>query len=73
MYEPSIQRTLKDLTNNKCKIFHEIDATKLNIADTLNIIDPELKKFDRIIWNFPHAGFPEENEGPGFEWSEKFN
>ena len=45
MYEPSIQRTLKDLTNNKCKIFHEIDATKLNIADTLNIIDPELKKY----------------------------
>jgi hypothetical protein len=59
MYEPSIQRTIKDLTNNKSKIFYEIDATKLNSPETLSLIDPEFKKFDRIIWNFPHAGFPE--------------
>jgi len=23
------------------------------------MIDPKEEKFDRVIWNFPHAGFPE--------------
>lgn len=39
------------------------------------MIDPENKGFDRIVWNFPHGGFPESEEhhhGPGFEWTEDF-
>ena len=35
-----------------------------------------LGTFDRIVWNFPHAGFPEEekneHKGPGFEWGDEF-
>ena len=30
----------------------------------------ELGSFDRIVWNFPHGGFPEEHNGPGFEWTD---
>ena len=35
-------------------------------------LDPQYLKFDRIVWNFPHAGFPEASlrEGAGFEWSD---
>ena len=34
------------------------------------------KPFDCIVWQFPHAGFPEEEKnehrGPGFEWGDDF-
>jgi len=39
---------------------HDIDATKLEFS----IFE---KKFDKIVWNFPHFGFPENPHGPGFE------
>jgi hypothetical protein len=37
----------------------------------------EEQKYDRIVWNFPHAGFPDEEKnehrGPGFEWADQFH
>ena len=68
MYAPTILRTIKDLDKNKVERRHGCDATK--IADWLE----KERKFDRIVWQFPHAGFPEENEvrGPGFEWGDDY-
>ena len=70
MYQPSITKTLKDLKTNKAKVFHDIDANHLE-----NLPEHE-KPFDCIVWQFPHAGFPEEEKnehrGPGFEWGDDF-
>lgn len=33
-------------------IIHEVDATKMKLHTDL-----KMRKFDRIIYNFPHAGF----------------
>lgn len=69
MYEPGLDRILKDLEKNGAKLFLEVDGTKL--PEQQKLLDPKGEKFDRIVWNFPHAGFPEEGgKGPGFEWSE---
>ena len=61
MYQPAIARTFKDLVKNGAKWHCGIDATKLDDQEICARIDPENKKFDRIVWNFPHAGFPEED------------
>ena len=60
MYKPFIDHNLKKLKDNHAQIFCEIDATKLSTEDVRKKLDPDNKKFDRIVWNFPHAGFPEE-------------
>ena len=60
MYKPAMERTLKDLKDRK--ILFQVDATKLD--------EFPQKDFDRIVWNFPHAGFPEKEKGPGFEWED---
>ena len=49
MYHKSSMKTHQDLLKNGAKIFYSIDATKLNFDEN----------FDLIVWNFPHAGFPE--------------
>ncbi|ONK55615.1 uncharacterized protein A4U43_UnF970, partial [Asparagus officinalis] len=33
-------------------ILHNIDATRMKTCSDLN-----MRKFDRIVFNFPHAGF----------------
>ena len=76
MYKPCIQHTIKCLASNKCKLFTEIDATTIAQEKVRSVLDPEKTGFDRVVWNFPHGGFPETDEhhhGPGFEWSEDFS
>ena len=74
MYKPAIDRTIKDLKKNGALVFHGIDATKLDQQNQVEQLDPDQSKFDRIVWNFPHGGFPDEEKnehrGPGFEWQE---
>ena len=71
MYKPSIDKTLKDLKQHHAQVLHGVDATKLNEHLEVGM------KFDRIVWNFPHAGFPDvdknEHKGPGFEWADEFH
>ncbi|PIN09465.1 hypothetical protein CDL12_17954 [Handroanthus impetiginosus] len=43
---------IMELTIRKCKVLHEVDATDMANHEFLRGI-----KFDRIIYNFPHAGF----------------
>tara|TARA_B110000285_G_C14735800_1_gene428511 strand:- start:329 stop:508 length:180 start_codon:yes stop_codon:yes gene_type:complete len=57
MYEPGFARTQKDLLKNGSNIHYEVDGTKLPEYEMQ--LDPQYSKFDRIVWNFPHAGFPE--------------
>ena len=75
MYKPAIGRTIKDLKKNGAFVFHGIDATKLDEEKQVGDLDPKQSKFDRIVWNFPHGGFPDEEKnehrGPGFEWGEE--
>ena len=73
MYEPCISHTLKCLNRNGALVQHQVDATKL--GDYRELLGGEEAKFDRIVWNFPHGGFPEAEEdhhGPGFEWTDSF-
>lgn len=30
------------------------------------LLNPNAEGYDRIVWNFPHAGFPDKSYGPGF-------
>ena len=51
-------------------MYHHVDANHLeNLPQHDN-------PFNCIVWNFPHAGFPEtdknEHQGPGFEWGDDF-
>ncbi|PIN19310.1 hypothetical protein CDL12_08012 [Handroanthus impetiginosus] len=43
---------IMELTMRKCKVVHEVDATAMANHDCLGGM-----KFDRIIFNFPYAGF----------------
>ncbi|CAN6479658.1 unnamed protein product [Victoria cruziana] len=45
---PNIQKLL----GLGCTVMHGVDATKMRLLSDLRI-----RKFDRIIFNFPHAGF----------------
>eukprot|EP01018_Ginkgo_biloba_P021622 Gb_11798 [translate_table: standard] len=51
VYE-SARNTLLNLINLGAMVLHEVDATTM---DELNIIKDRM--FDRIVFNFPHAGF----------------
>lgn len=54
-------------------VYHHVDVNKLEDYKEKLIVEGG---YDRIIWNFPHAGFPEEQQGdhkgPGFEWEDGF-
>ncbi|KAI8553066.1 hypothetical protein RHMOL_Rhmol06G0316100 [Rhododendron molle] len=43
---------LVKLVNLRAELFHGVDATKMKLHPDL-----KMRKFDRIIFNFPHAGF----------------
>lgn len=59
----AVQDTVNKLTNNGAQVYFGIDATKLDNQDVKNMIDENGLKFDRIVFNFPHAGFPKAEEG----------
>lgn len=40
-------------------LLHEVDATKMKLHTDL-----KMRKFDRIIFNFPHAGFHGREDNP---------
>lgn len=63
MYKPFVDNNLKLLYENHADLFFQIDATKLNDPTVVDQVDPMGLKFDRIIWNFPHSGFPEVGDG----------
>lgn len=63
MYNPFVENNIKKLYENHADLFFEIDATKLNLPEVINQVDPMGLKFDRIVWNFPHSGFPEQGDG----------
>ncbi|GKD63411.1 heavy metal-associated isoprenylated plant protein 41-like protein, partial [Tanacetum coccineum] len=46
------KKAKKHITNLRATISHEIDATTMK-----NDLNLDGKSFDRIIFNFPHAGF----------------
>ncbi|KAK9049055.1 hypothetical protein SSX86_031978 [Deinandra increscens subsp. villosa] len=46
------QANLQILYNYGAQLLHEVDATRMKLHTDLH-----LRKFDRIIYNFPHAGF----------------
>ncbi len=69
-YDPFAASHIKILKQRKAKVFHDVDASNLKetLCKALGIsLDDELL-YDIIVWNFPHAGFPETGSGPGFEW-----
>lgn len=76
MYDPAMTRTLKDLAKNKAQVHFGVDVQKLTGEELRERLDPERTGFDRIVWNFPHAGFPDEQKneerGPGFEWGDDY-
>jgi 25S rRNA (uracil2634-N3)-methyltransferase len=43
---------LKELEERRCTVLHGVDAHTMNRHPLLH-----LKLFDRIVFNFPHAGF----------------
>ena len=51
-------------------VHHGVDATKVGGGDARALLDPEGLGFDAVVWNHPHAGFPKERQGPGFEQSD---
>lgn len=51
------------LKKNTVQVYYGIDATKLDNYDVKNLIDKNGLKFDRIVFNFPHAGFPRAQDG----------
>lgn len=48
----SAQSNFSILENSGASHLHEVDATKMKFHSGL-----KARKFDRIIFNFPHAGF----------------
>ena len=52
-----IDESVKKLRSRGTSVFYGIDATKLDQTPATNLLDPNLQKFDRIVFNFPHAGF----------------
>lgn len=59
--------TLAGLKKNNVETHHCIDVNHLPEYQA-QLFGERKDKFDRIVWNFPHAGFPPKNYGPGFEW-----
>ncbi|XP_057983362.1 uncharacterized protein At4g26485-like [Malania oleifera] len=56
---PSARGNLERLESLECTIIHEVDAHTMSLHPSLSRLP-----FDRIVFNFPHAGFilPEHNQ-----------
>ncbi|KAJ4982425.1 hypothetical protein NE237_033262 [Protea cynaroides] len=54
-----VKSNLKNLEKLGAAILHKIDATKMKFHTDLR-----MQKFDRIIFNFPHAGFHGKEDQP---------
>ncbi|KAK9156416.1 hypothetical protein Sjap_003896 [Stephania japonica] len=44
---------IQSLRSRGCKVIHQVNATEMARYKKLNVV-----KYDRIVYNFPHAGFP---------------
>lgn len=65
MYSNTVDLNIQRLRDNHVSLFYGIDAEKLNQEDVMIQVDPNSTKFDRIVWNFPHAGIdPEVEQDP---------
>lgn len=53
------QSNVEELKKMGAAIMHEVDATKMKFRDDLRT-----RKFDRVIFNFPHAGFKGKEDHP---------
>lgn len=67
MYAPWVARTLRDLRGLGAAALHGVDATRLHEPALRGRLDPAGAGFRLVVWNHPHAGFPAEPHGPGFE------
>ena len=67
MYAPWVARTLRDLRGLGAAALHGVDATRLHEPALRSRLDPAGAGFRLVVWNHPHAGFPAEPHGPGFE------
>lgn len=68
MYQLNVDTNKKRLLANGVTVLHGVDVRELGDQGVIAKLDGDRQGFDRIVWNFPHAGFPEKNYGPGFEW-----
>jgi 25S rRNA (uracil2634-N3)-methyltransferase len=63
---PDISDTIQELKGLNCKVFFEVDATRLDVSLPLK----ERKKFDRIVWNFPCKAVPHGQDGQNDDMEE---
>jgi hypothetical protein len=54
--ESTVAETVRELAGNGAQVYYGVDATKLDTSPVRNLIDKDGRKFDRIVFNFPHAG-----------------
>lgn len=54
--EAIVADTARKLADNSVQVFYGVDATKLDSEQTHAILNMDGTKFDRIVFNFPHAG-----------------
>jgi hypothetical protein len=60
--ESTVAETVRKLTGNAAQVLYGVDATKLDCEQTQAMQDGQRNKFDRIVFNFPHAGSSYETE-----------
>ncbi|CAN0922849.1 Heavy metal-associated isoprenylated plant protein 41, partial [Linum grandiflorum] len=53
------ESNIEKLKELGAQVFHEVDATRMRLFRDLS-----MRKFDRIVFNFPHAGFHGPEESP---------
>lgn len=54
----NVRTTIKKLEENGVKVLHGVDVGRLGDEAERERLDGDREGFDRIVWNFPHAGFP---------------
>ena len=54
--------TVRKLTERGAQVYYGVDATKLDTLAVQKLIDKRGLKFDRIVFNFPHAGMASDGQ-----------
>lgn len=52
----SVAETVHKLSERGAQVYYGVDATQLDTPVVQSLIDKRGLKFDRIVFNFPHAG-----------------